>query len=156
MREIKFRAWEKHEKRIMPHEGIKKFSEEVRKNLFGGIEKKFELLVLINSDDVELMQYTGLKDSNGVEIYEGDIIMGNGNKEELYEVKFGNFCIRDIETEDVIDSADGWYTKVIETDSISKCEPFCYDMPLNKSYVVALGYVVVGNVYENKELLKKI
>jgi uncharacterized phage protein (TIGR01671 family) len=59
MREIKFRAWstEKEPKMIyFPKDGA-----------FSGRD-------LIESDKWKLMQYTGLKDKNGKEIYEGDIV----------------------------------------------------------------------------------
>jgi hypothetical protein len=62
MREIKFRAWEKSLKQMIPVDNI-------------DFEKK-----MINTetawrmfDEIQLMQYTGLKDKDGKEIYEGDI-----------------------------------------------------------------------------------
>jgi len=116
-REIKFKAWD----------GIRRTTSGIMFNSTNGF------LEIPNGSQMKLMQYTGLKDKNGVEIYESDLIrwesIDNEDTPPISEVKFydcsfyserkGNRCL--------LGSPNGVQNKYIE---------------------------VIGNIYKNPELLE--
>jgi len=123
MREIKFRAWDKRMK-------------EMFNNVFlaGCRIYKNKPLMWIEHDNGfnklfqgELMQFTGLKDKNGKEIYEGDIVKYMvGPWEQICEVYF----------------SDGMFK--VKTDTLAW---ECGNDPVTIE--------VIGNIYENPELLNE-
>ena len=123
MREIKFRAWLKEERKMVNVE-----------TLFIGINRlcfgnsKTEDLFFRDFEEVELMQYTGLKDKNGKEIYEGDIVV-------LNNVENDNMCI--VRYEHSRYRLEGWSLR----EDLSNVEDRFLE--------------VVGNIYENKNLLEE-
>jgi uncharacterized phage protein (TIGR01671 family) len=120
MREIKFRAWEKTSKEMVYD--VQNVS---RKRIIG--ESACESFQeVIESWEYEIMQYTGLKDKNGREIYEGDILE--------YSTPLNDVVRRGA---------------VVYTDR----SEWAVDLYLlNRIYHRA---TVIGNIYENQELLKE-
>lgn len=107
---------------------------------------------LVDKDTI--CQYTGLTDKNGNKIWENDVVRGHGNPNDLAKIVFGEFCVVEVESLDKVDGVIGWHTEVIPTDAISKCEPFCLPMPLTDFYVNLSEWEVIGNIFDNPELLK--
>ena len=133
MRDIKFRVWDKFEKRIYK-------VEEIRWNCF----KEIELISVYENDSLcksyvknhnverhnikalELMKYTGLKDKNGKEIYEGDIV----------------------EYDDVL-----WTIEYSKEDGAFILNS--YDILENFRNTDSKWVEVIGNIYENPNLLQE-
>lgn len=67
---------------------------------------------------------------------------------------FGEFNVIDTETLEVVDRVIGGHTEVIKTDALSECEPFCLPMPLTDYYIDRGECEVIGNIFDNPDLLE--
>ena len=106
-------------------------------------------------DENTICRYANLTDLKGEEIWENDILMCHGNPDYLVKVVFGEFNVIEVESEEIIDSVIGWHYEVIPTDELSKCEQFCCSMPLTDVRIKLNEMEVVGNVFDNSDLLEK-
>lgn len=157
MREILFKA-----KRVDNGEWVEGHYTECRGETFIGIDTSsmFEIFCppvirWFKVSSETLCQFTGLCDKNGNKIWENDILRGHGNNKDLSKVAFGDFEVIDAETLEAVDNVIGWHYEPIPTDALSKCEPFCLPMPLTNYYIDRCEFEVVGNIYDNLELLEE-
>lgn len=134
MREIKFRAWDKENKKMREVTCINFYDEYIYCDETASGE--YTRLPIY---ETPLMQYTGLKDKNGVEIYEGDVFgLLGGDVERPNEYEF--------------------HAKVYFDNDFSA---FCVEL-YNGGWEYLSDYLdnpknereVIGNIYENPELVK--
>lgn len=126
----KFRAWDKFGKKMFTNSQLITWNG----NVYANNENQLSVDHLRgwSIDEKYLMQSTGLEDKNGVEIFEGDIIdFGPNDNSPLSELKWDglSFYFED------------------EFEDILYLSRFC-------EYARTSEVKVVGNIYENKELLE--
>jgi len=136
-RKIKFRAWDKREKR-MGNVNYIKYSDVAYTHISVRFKQKekpiddwFNYLGEDDSDNIILMQFIGRNDKNGIEIYEGDFISA--------------------------------YNGRIKGPVIFDKRGLAFGIPNgpNEIYQFSMNFLeskdieVIGNIYENPELLKE-
>ena len=119
MRDLRFRLWSKIAQHIIPWNDVKNKPH-----------------TIFNTADYESMQFTGLVDTHGIDIYEGDIIESTDSScnpiRHLVSYKESEACF---------------------------CAKFIPENEFNSSCGITQGWVndfskrVVGNSYENEDLL---
>ena len=135
MREFKFRAWDTKKKKMinLAKANISMHPEDG--SLFTDSIGRFDV-----TKNFELMQYTGLKDKNNKEVYEGDIVLFYGDYTTALK------C--------------GWHTGIVTWNQ----DLLRYDL-VAKDKVWSIGdetdefkykSEVLGNIYENPELIKQL
>lgn len=142
MREIKFRAWYKGESYPMDPDNLEEWE---KPRMFYGVEKLYDGGVeglggvssfgaLLEDEQYVLEQYTGLRDRNGREIYEGDIIDG----------MVVTYCG---DQRACLGMNAGWYLQQGDFDRWAPLESRCNENGDN--------WIVLGNIHEHPHLLER-
>ena len=165
MKEIKFRAYSQSLKRMLSFEHLQKATKGMVDVANAEIQKRnmnynklapYGLFLPLEDDDLEFMQYTGLIDKNGKEIYDGDIVRFN-NQIFFVKMECGSFGL-------VINENINYDRLLIEIKKQSidfrgcYCDNFISLFEIywnfNDEEDVLGGVEVIGNIWDNPELLE--
>jgi uncharacterized phage protein (TIGR01671 family) len=137
MRTIKFRAWSEDCKTMISPENKAAARMDFLGNVYiGGIILK----------DVTLMQYTGLKDKNGKEIYEGDIVRLKMQDRSTRFSENPQYYYKNMAVE--------WYEGYNQLGFRLRNGKFHFWMN-KKSSLSTMEAEIIGTIYENPDLLKE-
>ena len=133
--QIRFRAWDNNEE-WMVDDMLLSFDGEILTDDVQPHDTPYKEIELADEGRYELMQYTGMKDVKGVEIYDCDIV---NDGQHTYLVRFGEFT----------DSQDFQYPSARQTGF------YIVDIHTDETFpFYSHMYRVIGNAYENQELLE--
>lgn len=134
-REIKFRVWSLDEKEWMKYPTQEDF-----------ISQKEDFNNIFDNENVVFQQFTGLKDKNGKEIYEGDIIIFMGKWDEK-----GNVLKPDYAPYQIIWLGGGCHAQLIQPSS-----PRSFHIHNEILFIGHTDNKIIGNIFENPEIKNEI
>lgn len=149
-RDIKFRAWDKDSKQmdLVVRLEVDDFGHIDTAEGYGDVYHNFEL-----------MEYTGMKDKNGREIYEGDIVKYHLTRVygEHYDPITLGYVGSDWSVDaDIFGKVSIWPSNGVMMTQIitSDADMFCRAYPVPRRWHVNQECEIIGNIYENPELLE--
>ena len=134
----RFRVWDKHSQKMFANDELIIWNN----NVYANDSKKLSCNHLKgwSIDEEYLMQSTGLKDKNGQEIFEGDIIKRDGIKGPEV-IRFGEWI--DVDSLGYKEQYIGFYFE-----SEHEGQEWLHSVEPQFNHL----YKVIGNIYENPEL----